>query len=521
MSRPLSSRIIFTGTLETTAPLHVGGVETGWDVDMLLARNGAGEYYIPGTSLTGALRAWFRRAFGEPSTEALFGPETEKMRTDEGKAAEASRVYVEDAIIEDGSAAPEVRDGVGIDRFSGAAAERIKYTRQVLPTGTRMKFRLEAELPPANAEEHKARLALMIDALVQGHIAVGAAKTRGMGRMKLEDARVSEQELSSREGILAFLKKGDSAKPFDIADFQTGGITVNNTAPLTIRVKWRPVLPIMVKADAAGIAVDMLPLFTGRNDGKLARVIPGSSIKGALRDMAERIMRTVLDEDKYDLAELAKGRSGFLEHLAIPLVKELFGAPGEQKNDDGNTGNADWLPGLGALAVADCHCTDHAMTRGDLQALLNAEEARQTEHHGLRHATRVAIDRWTGGAAEHALYSLLEPHEGEWEELVLEVDPARLPPDAPQRGAALALLILTLRELAQERIPLGFGTNRGLGAIAVEHIALEVPGNLPLPQGKHELTPTHFADTEQLAFLNNLQAAWRDWLAQQGWEETA
>ena len=520
MSRPLSSRIIFTGTLETTAPLHVGGVETGWDVDMLLATNGAGEYYIPGTSLAGALRAWFRRAFGCVLTEALFGPETETMHTDEGKSAEASRVYVEDAVIESDNVAPEVRDGVGIDRFSGAAAERIKYTRQVLPTGTRMTFRLEAELPPDKAEEHKARLALMIDALTKGRIAVGAAKTRGLGRMKLEDAWVSEQELSSREGILAFLKNGDSGKPFELSDFHTEGITVNDTAPLAIRVKWRPVLPIMVKADAAGIAVDMLPLFTGRNDGRLARVIPGSSIKGALRNMAERIMRTVLDDD---IKEPADGRSGFLYQLEVKLVEELFGAPGKSKDDRGNEEAEDWQSGLGALAVADCHCRDHEITPGDWQALLNAEQARQMEgRHGMRHATRVAIDRWTGGAAERALYSLLEPHEGEWEELVLEVDPDRLPPEKdPRRAAALALLMLTLRELAQERIPLGFGTNRGLGAIEVERITIEAPDDLPLPAGTHELTPDDFRDAGKLAFLEDLQSAWQDWLAQARREEAA
>ena len=513
MSRPLSSRIIFTGTLETTAPLHVGGTEAGWDIDMPLAVNGAGEYYIPGTSLAGVLRAWFRRAFGIEATEALFGPETETMHSDEGKSAEASRVHVEDAVIKSKNVVPEVRDGVGIDRFSGAAAERIKYTRQVLPEGTRMTFRLEAELPPDKAEEHKARLALMIDALANGRIAVGAAKTRGLGRLKLVDAKVVEQELSSREGILAFLKNGDTGKPFKLSDFHTDGIMVNDTAPLTIRVKWRPVLPIMVKADAAGIVVDMLPLFTGRNDGKLARVIPGSSIKGALRSMAERIMRTVLDKD---LKKPADSRSGFLKQLEVSLVEELFGTLGKSA-DKGEDKDATWLPGSGALALADCHCNDHAIKPRDWRALLNAEQARDTERHGLRHATRVAIDRWTGGAAEHALYSLLEPHEGEWEELVLEIDPLRLPPKDPRRAAALALLMLTLRELAQERISLGFGTNRGLGAIAVEQIVFEVPGNLPLPAGTHEF----FKDAGKLALLKDLQDAWQKWLAENRREKAA
>lgn len=518
MSRPLHSRIIFTGSLVTTAPLHVGGAETGWDIDMPLAVNGAGEYYIPGTSLAGALRSWFRRAFDEKATEVLFGPETETRHTKEGRDAEASRVYVEDAVIEQDTA-PEVRDGVGLDRFSGAAAERIKYTRQVLPAGTRLSFRLEAELPTNDPDAHRARLVHLIHALTEGCLTIGAAKTRGLGRLKLEDAKVQEQELGSRAGILAFLKNGDEARPFDLSAFKAANVIPKDTRPLVISIKWRPVLPIMVKADAAGVAVDMLPLFTGRDDGRLARVIPGSSIKGALRTMAERIMRTVLDG--YDLSGPEgsdDARKDFLKQIEIPLVEALFGAPGKPEennlNKPGKKVLSSWEPGLGVLAVADCHCTDHAITASDWQRLLGAEQPAQTEGHGMRHATRVAIDRWTGGAAEHALYSLLELHEGKWEKLRLEVDPYRLPKDETERGAALALLFLTLRELAKERIPLGFGTNRGLGAITVERITLSVPDGLPLEKSEHELTPESFDDADKLAFLEDLQAQWQKWLAE-------
>ena len=40
------------------------------------------------------------------------------------------------------AAVAEVRDGVGIDRMRGAAADRYKYDRAILPRGTRLPFEL-------------------------------------------------------------------------------------------------------------------------------------------------------------------------------------------------------------------------------------------------------------------------------------------------------------------------------------------------------------------------------------------
>ena len=109
-------------------------------------------------------------------------------------------------------------------------------------------------------------------------------------------------------------------------------------------------------------------------------------------------------------------------------------------------------------------------------------------------AALVAIDRWTGGAADKFLFSRLEPDFGSIT-LAATIDPERIAPplefwenfDKPNCGtaaenpktesdpaaecpdvevfrrAALALFLLTLRDFARGRIPLGYGVNRGLG----------------------------------------------------------
>jgi CRISPR/Cas system CSM-associated protein Csm3 (group 7 of RAMP superfamily) len=120
-------------------------------------------------------------------------------------------------------------------------------------------------------------------------------------------------------------------------------------------------------------------------------------------------------------------------------------------------------------------------TSGDLRknlddlAILNAANAK------LKHtqqAFHVAIDRWTGGAADSFLYSNLEPMNVDWEPIEISLKlPLKLPQrDEPELKSYLALLFLLIRDLQSDRIPLGYGVNRGMGAIAINNIKLTGSG---------------------------------------------
>ncbi|MDV7398814.1 hypothetical protein RZS08_45830, partial [Arthrospira platensis SPKY1] len=79
----------------------------------------------------------------------------------------------------------------------------------------------------------------------------------------------------------------------------------------------------------------------------------------------------------------------------------------------------------------------------------------------LQPAMHVAVDRWTGGAADGMLYSVLEPIGVEWEAIGLQVDLARLNKyheDLLQ--PVIALLLFVWRDFANRKIPIGYGTNR-------------------------------------------------------------
>ncbi|MFM7372939.1 MAG: RAMP superfamily CRISPR-associated protein, partial [Sphaerospermopsis kisseleviana] len=128
MARKISSRIKVSGQLIAQTPIHVGGTGGNPQIDLPLAVNGQGKYYIPGTSLAGAFRSWI-----EDSQKAnnLWGYQQEK-----NAEGHASFIVVEDAPIQGVNA--EIRDGVGINREWGTAAEKAKYDRAILPKGCKI-----------------------------------------------------------------------------------------------------------------------------------------------------------------------------------------------------------------------------------------------------------------------------------------------------------------------------------------------------------------------------------------------
>jgi CRISPR/Cas system CSM-associated protein Csm3 (group 7 of RAMP superfamily) len=99
-------------------------------------------------------------------------------------------------------------------------------------------------------------------------------------------------------------------------------------------------------------------------------------------------------------------------------------------------------------------------------------ELRRTEH--------VAIDRWTGGASDGRLFSEYEPHGFTFEPLRFRLHLGRLP--GHQRAVAIMLLLITVRELAEGRLPLGGRTTRGYGCVSVTGIRV-TGGGLDITAG--------------------------------------
>jgi len=552
MARKIHSIITVKGKLKAVSPIHVGGTGFDVDTDLPLARDGQGRYYIPGTSLAGALRDWFRVAHwiksGITCVQATGGQEPERVRQRWGFVEErtdagiASRVIIEDALV-DGDPEAEIRDGVGIDRVYGSAAPHVKFDRAILPAGTTFDFKMHIETEdPADEVDVLQELSAFLDVFREEGIRLGAAVTRGLGRVALSDFTVEKRCFSTRQGILQVL----AGKPekVGISTEQVGNLPL--PPRLRITIHWKPVGPVMVKAGQEGLGVDMLPLATGR-DSDVALVIPGSSIKGALRSHAERIMRTLLnisspgDQAKRganagpqasdggaatasQTASEPGARRRFLLQLDVPLVRDIFGYARRPKRSSQDKSGGSEPSNRGVLSVSDCHACDRIKDK-TWRALLGAPSEQEVLKALNRSGTRirwdvafhVAVDRWTGGAAQGMLYTVLEPHAAQWEAIRLELDLFRLPDHL--HLPAVALLLLLLRDMSEGWIPLGFGTNRGLGAIEVTGIqfALDPPSNGMPVSPLHDVRWNGSFDSQAsqslpLEFLEQVRRAWRAYL---------
>ena len=203
--RPVHARWVVCGELVLESACHLGNGGQGDRVDLPLLRDRAeGRPLLLGTSLAGALRSYVSdRLSGYSSSEGgrvseLFGGQ----RGDED--GWQSPLIVFDSLS--GEAAIEVRDGVALDAARGAAAEHLKFDREVLPARTRFPLRLELVVTePSREAEELDLLAAALSGFQQGDVPIGAQRSRGFGACRVSSWRIKRFDLSNQDGWLAWL----------------------------------------------------------------------------------------------------------------------------------------------------------------------------------------------------------------------------------------------------------------------------------------------------------------------------
>jgi CRISPR/Cas system CSM-associated protein Csm3 (group 7 of RAMP superfamily) len=504
MARPIERRIKITGTITAQTPLHVGGLGTDPTVDLSLAVNGKNQPYIPGTSLAGAFRNWMED-YGVKIND-LWG----FQEKDQGHA---SFIIIDDAVVTlPKGAIAELRDHVGIDRFLGAASDKTKFDRAILPKGSHFPLKITIDIAKEKPLNFDA-VEQMLYTLADEGLRLGAAKTRGLGLIQVSNLECQDYDFSSFAKTVAALKTQSNPSESKAYEPQK---TISSQL-LRLSIHWEPIGAVMVKSGQDGVAVDILPLASRDND-QVAFVLPGSAIKGALRSQAERILRTVLQIS----AKPEEKLQNQLEHEQLGLTQWLFGKAGA------GTKTETLGLGRGALMVDDCYCRKQIAPRAWQKVEQAIDDPKDPDSGTLRgslvaagltdtqQAFHVAIDRWTGGAADQMLYSALEPFNLEWNPIHLTLDLKRIPQE--NHYAVQALLLLTLRDLAAGRIPLGYGVNRGYGSLKVNRISLKPCATSALNGEEIAFSANGAIEGIDLAQLN---AAWQTWLAQAKSKEVA
>ena len=275
-------------------------------------------------------------------------------------------------------------------------------------------------------------------------------------------AEDGEDATSAEQRVINLIRDWAELGPRD----DQGSSVRSQFRPTTVWIGWNSPMGVFVhdpQADDGNTQHPLRAKTAGKNrEGSTAPLLlPGTSIRGALRSRCSRIARTVLYADNPpSQGESFTQADSDSNQVPIDIHEQLAKEPRLVRYMFGTTEYR------GAVRVRDC-------------TTKNTGPSIKVTHN--------AIDRWTGGVVEGLLFNeVIYPH-ATWNDIVIEVDTARLLQNVktdsgigslslddclPFARASWCLLCIALAELSAGTLPLGGRTTRGLGQVEVTSLSV-------------------------------------------------
>ena len=278
-------RYVFYGIInvQLSGHLHVGGED---DAMFSMVTDGEGEYILPAGTIAGVIRKGVSAA--DPALTGIFGDRDHE-----------SAVWFYDAPLSDVSV--EKRSGTGIDSSTGTAVSSSLHTMYFIGDGAKACIRIQGF---ADTEQEKeavfAAYKTAVNGIGTGVITFGAKRSSGAGTFQVLDAEYTVLDLGKEEDLDRYLEGVDACfekctenyKPE--LDFIPGGTMFELEAMIPSG--------ILVGSGEDSEIADKVNISRIKEGEEIA-FIPGTSIKGFLRDHSRRAVKA-LGLDKGILTDL-------------------------------------------------------------------------------------------------------------------------------------------------------------------------------------------------------------------------
>lgn len=412
-SNKIKGKIVVKGQIECLAPVHIGSGRAEYS-DMDIIRDSEGNVFIPATGFAGVLR----HLIALHTNAKIDSPrEFENFWgfTDEKNGQQSALCCTDLTLIENSTPKVVTRDGIRIDNKTGIVEKTGKFDFELLECGSRPLFWLQMEFTYRESDEAfvKKTARTIYDLLKGGQIQIGAKTNNGLGRIRLVEnaAQIHLFDFAHKTHVLPWLTQRFAddtrispeslGKPF-------------NWQEKRFRIKALLLLKnsLIVRSYAGESKMPDASQLKSDNHW----VVPGASLKGAIRARAERIANTL---------ELDNGEE---------IITELFG----KVDDKSRSKNA---------KKGRVHVQEIILPVNDFPAELQ---------------TRIRVDRFTAGVIEGGLFDsmpVFAPDEDKALELHIEIENYKDNEDKAKAG----LLLLVLKDLWNGDLAVGGEKNIGRG----------------------------------------------------------
>ena len=291
---------IISGTIKTESPLVIGSGDSSQDTDVIIQKDEQNKPFIPASSIAGALRHIFLEELdlGENREyiEALFGYSknnfSEENETEQNIIT--SSIFFNDIHIK-GPYTIEIREGIKINAEKGVSESGFKFDYELLAKNAIFQFQMEIDQSETVKTESVLSFIKTLKYLLKNSmIEVGSKVTSGFGKIKLIEEKHQMFDFSEKADVIAWLfNKPSKDRGLSNIEKERNAIVFpynlskHNDFKITIGVALKTSL-IVRSYSPNPEAPDMSSIASNNN-----HIIPGTTVKGVLRNRAEKIIRTI------------------------------------------------------------------------------------------------------------------------------------------------------------------------------------------------------------------------------------